>query len=133
MRQEPLQGTWRWAPRCMSTRDMMMWPSVLSDLLMLEASRSRSPAAPDAFCCSKPAQQDTFWFCYQLVPQIFRPPVVKPKFTRQAPMSALPGTLYRCQPAQTDQFCHKESHVIVRPDCGKATLPKDWLYWRGCS
>ena len=33
----------------------MTWPSVLSDLLMLLASLSRSPAAPDAFCRSLPA------------------------------------------------------------------------------
>ncbi len=38
----------------------MTWPSVLSDLLMLEASRSRSPAAPDAFCRSEPAQHALF-------------------------------------------------------------------------
>lgn len=48
---------WRWVPRCMSTRDMMTWPSVLSDLLMLDASRRRSPAAPDDLCRSLPARQ----------------------------------------------------------------------------
>lgn len=34
----------------------MTWPRLDSDLLMLLASRSRSPAAPDDFCRSLPDQ-----------------------------------------------------------------------------
>ena len=34
----------------------MTWPSADSDLLMLLASRSRSPTAPDDFCRSLPDQ-----------------------------------------------------------------------------
>ncbi len=34
----------------------MTRPRELSDLLMLEASRNRSPAAPELFCRSLPAQ-----------------------------------------------------------------------------
>ena len=46
---ESRKGTWRLTPRWSSMRDMMTWPRVLRDLLMEEASRRRSPVAPDDF------------------------------------------------------------------------------------